>query len=107
MEERIKKSIEERIGLIAKEAVFSISGVSSLCNNAVNFNLRFKEIEKGIYLLQNNNELVFDVYINVVFGSKIPQIAFSVQESIKKSIENNTSFKVDRVNIHVQGIDFN
>lgn len=90
---------------MVKEAVFSVPGVSSLCNSTVNFNLRSKEIEHGIHLLQNNNELIFDVYINVAFGTKIPQTAFSVQESIKKTIENNTNFKVDRVNIHVQGID--
>lgn len=107
MAEKNKKTNEEIIAEIAKRAVLSIEGVGSLSNNQVNFNLRSREIEKGIWLSFNDNKLNFDVYLNVVYGSKIPQIAFNVQECIKKAIERLTTLEVDKVNIHVQGIDFN
>ena len=105
MEEK-KRTIEEKLGFITKEAVLSVKGVSSLCSNAVHFNLRAKQIEDGVFVLVNNKILSFDIYLNVSFGSKIPQIAFAVQENIKKSIEKFSNLEVDRVNIHVQGIDF-
>ena len=107
MAEKNKKTNEEIIAEIAKRAVLSIEGVGSLSNNQVNFNLRSREIEKGIWLSFNDNKLNFDVYLNVVYGSKIPQIAFNVQECFKKAIERLTTLEVDKVNIHVQGIDFN
>ncbi len=106
MDEKNKRTNEEVIGEIAKKATLSVRGVGSLTNNPVGFNLRSKEISKGIWLNVNKDSLNFDVYLNVVYGSKIPQIAFNVQENIKKSIEKLTSLEVDKVNIHVQGIDF-
>jgi uncharacterized alkaline shock family protein YloU len=47
-----------------------------------------------------------DVYILVKFGLRIPDLAWDVQEMIKKNIEEYTGYKVKAVNVNVQGIYF-
>ncbi len=101
-----KKTNAEIISAITRKAIFSVEGVSALVNGPIPFNLRIHELEKGIWVMFDNHKIDFYIYINVLYGSKIPQIAFSVQESIKKSIDQLTNLKVNKVNIHIEGIDY-
>ena len=45
-----------------------------------------------------------DVNIIVEYGSRIPDIAFEIQNRVKKSVEGMTGFIVEEVNVHVQGV---
>ena len=45
-----------------------------------------------------------DVNIIVEYGSRIPDVAFEIQNRVKKSVENMTGLKVAEVNVHVQGV---
>lgn len=47
-----------------------------------------------------------DVYLLVKYGLRIPDVAWDVQEAIKKSLEQFTGYDVRAVNINVQGIYF-
>lgn len=47
-----------------------------------------------------------DVYLLVKYGLRIPDVAWDVQEAIKKSLEQYTGYDVRAVNINVQGIYF-
>lgn len=107
MLEKYQKINEEILVKILEEAVYSVEGIGSLVNAPFAFNLKAKdkEITKGILLVQNEDSISFDIFINVLFGSKIPQIAFSVQENVKNTFEDNFQMKLDRINIHVQGIE--
>ena len=46
-----------------------------------------------------------DVNIIVEYGSRIPDVAFEIQNRVKKSVENMTGLKVEEVNVHVQGVN--
>ena len=59
---------------------------------------------KGVMMVRGKSGLVFDIYVNVVYGARIPVVAWNLQEEIKKAIESNTSETVSRVNIHVKGV---
>ena len=87
------------INLATKE----ISGVSSLCDN---FGSGIKKIfsnnyTNGVKIDYGNNGIDVDVFINVLYGYSVPDIAYKVQENIK----NGLSSMLD-VKIHVQGVDF-
>ena len=47
-----------------------------------------------------------DVYLMVKYGLRIPDLAWDVQEAIKKALEQYTGYDVKAVNINVQGIYF-
>ena len=42
--------------------------------------------------------------MTVDFGSKIPQLAWDIQNSVKEAVETITQQTVKAVNIHVQGV---
>ena len=50
------------------------------------------------------SEVQIDVNIIVEYGSRIPDVAFEIQNRVKKSVENMTGLKVSEVNVHVQGV---
>ena len=39
-------------------------------------------------------------------GFSIPEVALSVQESVKEAIESMTGLQVVEANVHVQGVNF-
>ena len=42
------------------------------------------------------------VYVNVEYGSCIPEIALEIQEKVKEAIENMTGYEVKFVDVHIQ-----
>ena len=50
-------------------------------------------------------DLSVDVFISVVKGVRCTEVAFLVQENVKKALETMTDKKVGRINVHVMGID--
>ena len=51
-------------------------------------------------------EAAVDLYMIVDYGVQIPEVAWNVQENVKKSIETMTGLSVVEVNIYIQGIEF-
>ena len=64
-----------------------------------------KNLAKGIKVEINEDIAKIDVNIIVEYGSRIPDVAFEIQNRVKKSVENMTGLKVEEVNVHVQGVN--
>lgn len=62
---------------------------------------------KGIKVKKDEGKLIIDLYIIVMYGTKISEIANNVQSSVKYQIEKTLGVKVDEVNIFIQGIKVN
>ena len=58
----------------------------------------------SIKVEKTDNKAKIDVNIIVEYGSRIPDVAFEIQNRVKKSVENMTGLKVAEVNVHVQGV---
>ena len=56
------------------------------------------------YSSQSNSTIIYNVSIIVEYGARIPDVAFEIQNRVKKSVENMTGLKVTEVNVHVQGV---
>ncbi len=56
---------------------------------------------------RRKNKVKIDVNIIVEYGTRIPDIAFEIQNRVKTSVENMTGIKVEEVNVHVQGVNTN
>lgn len=63
-----------------------------------------KNMSKGIKVDVADNNVKIDVNIIVEYGSRIPDVAFEIQNKVKKSVENMTGLKATEVNVHVQGV---
>ena len=93
------------ISLATKE----ISGVSSLQDS---FSMKLKKMfsksdSTGVKLkIAQNGQLIIDVYIRIYSGNSVPDIAYRVQENIKNNIVSMVEMRVNKINIHIVGVDF-
>ena len=65
-----------------------------------------KRIQLGVKVEVGEKEAAVDLYMIVDYGVQIPEVAWNVQENVKKSIETMTGLSVVEVNIYIQGIEF-
>ncbi len=64
-----------------------------------------KNLAKGIKVEVDGTKAKIDVNIIVEYGSRIPDVAFEIQNRVKKAVENMTGLNVEEVNVHVQGVN--
>ncbi|MCF7936500.1 MAG: Asp23/Gls24 family envelope stress response protein [Synergistales bacterium] len=48
--------------------------------------------------------IMVDTYVSVKYGMRIPDVAWDVQESVKKHLEQYTGYMVKSVNVYIQAI---
>ena len=63
-----------------------------------------KNLSKGIRVEVGEKETKIDVNIIVEYGVRIPDVAFEIQNRVKKAVEAMTGLNVVSVNVHVQGV---
>ena len=99
------------IAVIAGVAVSEVQGVASMSGGFAGGITEVlsgkKNMAKGIKVEKTDNKAKIDVNIIVEYGSRIPDVAYEIQNRIKKAVEGMTGFKVEEVNVHVQGLDTN
>ena len=99
------------IAVIAGVAVSEVQGVSSTSGGFAGGITEVlsgkKNLAKGIKVEKTENTAKIDVNIIVEYGTRIPDIAFEIQNRVKKAVESMTGFKVEEVNVHVQGVNTN
>lgn len=61
---------------------------------------------KGVRSDMIGDTLNVDVFINVFNGVSCTDVAFRVQENIKRSVESMTEFKVGVINVNILGLTF-
>ncbi|MCI7402521.1 MAG: Asp23/Gls24 family envelope stress response protein, partial [Pyramidobacter sp.] len=52
------------------------------------------------------SQISVDAYVLVRYGLRIPDVAWDLQEFLKKELESSTGYEVKAVNIFVQGVYF-
>lgn len=101
---------EDVIGIIAGLAAAEVDGVSGMTLGLVDgINQMLgnnKKYTKGVKIELDGNDVTIDLYVIVKYGVKIPDVAFSIQNSVKTSVESMTGLNVRAVNINVQGVTF-
>ena len=96
------------VAVIAGVAVSEVRGVASMAGGFAGGISEVlsgkKNLSKGIKVDADEKEVKIDVNIIVEYGSRIPDVAFEIQNRVKKSVESMTGLKVAEVNVHVQGV---
>jgi uncharacterized alkaline shock family protein YloU len=101
---------EDVIGIIAGLAAAEVEGIAGMSlgfvdglNQILGSN---KKYAKGVKIELEGKKVIVDLYVNVKYGVRIPDVAWSAQQAVKKAVENMTGLDVASVNINVQGIIF-
>lgn len=103
------KISDEVIATITSVAVSETDGVCNLSGSLTGeIAMRFgkKNINKGIKVTTTDDGTVIDISVTVKYGIRIPDIAWEIQENVKKSVESMSGLNVLKVNIHVVGVEF-
>lgn len=103
------KISDDVVAVIAGVAVSEVPGVAGMAGGfAGGISEVFsgkKNLAKGIKVDVADNNTKIDVNIIVEYGSRIPDVAFEIQNRVKKAVESMTGLNVEEVNVHVQGVN--
>ncbi len=115
LEEEIKTENEgiqisnDVVAVIAGVAVSEVPGVAGMAGGFAGGITEVlsgkKNLAKGIKVEVDGTKAKIDVNIIVEYGSRIPDVAFEIQNRVKKAVENMTGLNVEEVNVHVQGVN--
>ena len=100
---------EEVIAIIAGIAAGEVEGVAGMSLgfvDGVSEMFGKKKHSKGVKVDIDGDSVVIDIYVIVAYGVRIPDVAWSIQTSVKANVENMTGLTVKSVNINVQGVNF-
>ena len=91
------KAVSEAPGVYAMAGGFA-GGITEVLSGK-------KNLSKGIKVEVGEKETKIDVNIIVEYGTRIPDVAFDIQNRVKSAVEGMTGLKVVAVNVHVQGVN--
>ena len=99
---------DDVVAVIAGVAVSEVPGVAGMSGGFAGGISEVlsgkKNMAKGIKVEVGEKEAKIDVNIIVEYGTRIPDVAFEIQNRVKKAVETMTGLKVLEVNVHVQGV---
>lgn len=99
----------EVVGVIAGLAATDVDGVAGMSGGiagGIAEMLGRKNLSKGVKVEVGEEQAAIDLFVVVEYGVRIPDIAWTIQESVKRAIETMTGLEVVEVNVHIQGVHF-
>lgn len=108
IEENGIKIADDVVATIAGKAASEVAGVHSMSGGfagGISEVFGKKSYTKGIKVDNTDKNLKIDVNIIVEYGARIPDVAYEIQNRVKKAVENMTGLEVEEVNVHVQGVN--
>ncbi len=106
----VVKIADEVIAVCVLNSTLKTKGVYCLSGgltDSLSKNLLGKDpLYKGIKINQGEDGVIIDISVVVDYGIKIPDVAWNIQENVKKEVEDIIEITVNAVNIHVTGVHF-
>lgn len=102
------KIADDVVAVIAGKAASEVTGVYSMAGGfagGITEVFGKKNFSKGIKVDVQEEDVKIDVNIIVEYGVRIPDVAFEIQNRVKKAVESMTGLNVLEVNVHVQGVN--
>lgn len=102
------KISDDVIAIIAGLAAVEVNGVFSMSGGLtgdIAEVLGIRNLSKGIRVETKADKVFINIYIIAEFGARIPEVAWNIQETVKKTVEKMTGMKVAEANIHVQSVN--
>ncbi|MDD2574139.1 MAG: Asp23/Gls24 family envelope stress response protein [Bacillota bacterium] len=101
---KISDDVVSVISGLAATEIKGVAGMSGGIAGGIAELLGRKNQSKGVKVTIGENEVNIDLHVVMEYGVKIPDVAWEIQEKVKKAVETMTGLNVVEVNIHVQGV---
>jgi len=95
------------IAAIARLAVLKVPGVIEMSGSfaeGLASMVGKASFDRGIKVDMEDQKVNLDLHIVIAFGVRIPQVAWRIQNDVRKAIEDMTGKKVGLINVIVQGV---
>ncbi|MFS8581224.1 MAG: Asp23/Gls24 family envelope stress response protein [Limnochordales bacterium] len=103
---RIANEVVSIVAGLAATEVEGVAGMSGGIASGVAEMLGRKNLSKGVRVEVGEEQAAVDLSIIVDYGVRIPEVAWKIQENVKRAVESMTGLQVVEVNVHVQGVHF-
>ena len=102
----------EAIGQLAASAALSSYGVIGIAEKTLlrepsTTPLKAKDYNKGVFISQQKDTFVVDLYLICAYGVKMTEIINEVQKKVKYDLEKKFTVKFKAVNVYIQSIKTN
>lgn len=101
---RIHNSV---IAAIARLAALKVPGVVEMSGSfaeGLASMMSKSSFDRGIKVDMEDQKISLDLHIVIAFGIRIPQVAWRIQNDVRKAIEDMTGKKIGQINVIVQGV---
>lgn len=61
---------------------------------------------KGIKICFEKEGIFADISVIAHYGYSVPELAYSIQQTVKQMVESMTKFKIAKIDVHVQSVVF-
>ncbi len=103
---RIADDVVAIIAGLAATEVEGVAGMSGGFAGGIAEILGKKNLSKGVKVEVGEKETTVELFIIVKYGSRIPDVAWNIQKNVKTAIESMTGLTAAKVNVHIQGVEF-
>ena len=94
------------ISAIATNAAKDVDGIAGFSNRPVDVVNTIKKVMSPVRVLADGEDLNISIYVNMLPGKKIRQVAEEVQRAVKEAVQNMTGKLVSKVNVIIAGLEF-
>jgi len=101
---------DEVVSTVAGLAAIEVEGVASMSGGwgtDLVEKLGKKNFGKGIRVEINDQETSIDIFLSIMYGYPIPQVAENVQKEVRSAVEMMTGLNVKAVNVHIVSVAMN
>lgn len=56
--------------------------------------------------IKTNSVIIVNLFLNISYGLKIPDLTWEIQAKVKEKIKEMTSLEISKINVHIQGIQY-
>ena len=102
----ISEDVLASISALAAGEVEGVAGPNAPAGVDLAELLGKKNLTKGVKIQIVGQTVIIDLYINIKYGYKIPEVAGKLQNAVISAVESMTGLTVESVNVHVTGITF-
>ena len=100
---------DDVIGIIASLTVTEIEGVYSMsggfAGGLANV-LGRSDLSRGVKIDKDDDGVKVELYLILEYEYSIPDLAWKIQDKVKRTLEAMIGLNIIEVNIHVQGVNF-
>lgn len=91
-------------GISAMESYGIVGMASKNATDGLFELLKWDYLSKGIKVYTKDDKLTIDLHVILEYGVRISVVAENIIDRVKFNVENLTGLKIDKINVHVQGI---